>query len=51
MLSRLQELLLLPAETEWVEFKEAKSNLDFDDIGRYFSALSNEARLNGETAG
>jgi ATP-dependent DNA helicase RecG len=51
MLSRLQELLLLPAETEWVEFKEAKSNLDFDDIGRYFSALSNEASLNGETAG
>ena len=51
MLSRLQEFLLLPAETEWIEFKEAKSNLDFDDIGRYFSALSNEASLNGEAAG
>jgi ATP-dependent DNA helicase RecG len=51
MLSRLQELLLLPAETEWVEFKEAKNNFDFDSIGRYFSALSNEANLNGEAAG
>ena len=41
----------LPAETEWVEFKEAKNNFDFDDLGRYFSALSNEANLNGQSAG
>ena len=47
----LRDLILLPAETEWVEFKEAKSNFDFDDMGRYFSALSNEANLKGQRAG
>src|SRR5205823_7588765 len=35
----------LPAKTEWVEFKEAKSNFDSDDLGKYFSALRNEANL------
>jgi ATP-dependent DNA helicase RecG len=33
------------AETECVEFKEAKSSYDFSKIGKYFSALSNEANL------
>jgi ATP-dependent DNA helicase RecG len=46
--AKLTELLALSAETEWVEFKEAKNNLDFDDLGRYFSALSNEANLKGQ---
>ena len=32
-------------ENEVVEFKEAKSNFSFNDIGKYFSALSNEANL------
>lgn len=32
-------------ENEVVEFKEAKSSLDTDKIGRYFSALSNEANI------
>lgn len=49
--TKLEELLTLPEETEWVEFKEAKSNFDFDDLGRYFSALSNEANLKGQPAG
>jgi len=48
---KLHELMRLPAETEWVEFKEAKNNFDFDDLGRYFSALSNEANLNRREAG
>ncbi len=48
---KLDELLRLPAETEWVEFKEAKSNFDFDDLGKYFAALCNEANLKGEAAG
>ena len=48
---KLQELIILPSETEWVEFKEAKSNFDFDDLGKYFSALSNEANLKGQPAG
>jgi ATP-dependent DNA helicase RecG len=45
---KLQELMALPSEVEWVEFKEAKKNIDFDDIGRYFSPLSNEANLKGK---
>ena len=49
--TKLDELLRLPAETEWVEFKEAKSNFDSDDLGKYFAALCNEANLKGETAG
>ncbi|MDA1277767.1 MAG: transcriptional regulator, partial [Verrucomicrobia bacterium] len=43
--TKLADLLRLPAETEWVEFKEAKSNFDFDDLGKYFVALCNEANL------
>lgn len=34
-------------ENEVVEFKEARSNFSFNDIGKYFSALSNEANLHG----
>ena len=45
------ELLALPAETEWIEFKEAKRNYPFDNIGKYFSALSNEANLKGKQCG
>ena len=41
----LEELCLLSSETEWVEFKEAKNNIHFDDLGKYFSALSNETNL------
>ena len=46
--AKLTELLGLPAEKEWVEFKEAKNNFDFDDLGKYFSALSNEANLKSQ---
>lgn len=42
-----RHLLALPAETEIVEFKEANRNYDFTKIGKYFSALSNEANLQG----
>lgn len=35
------------SECEVVEFKEARSNYSFNDIGKYFSALSNEANLRG----
>lgn len=43
--AKLQELIALPAETEWVEFKEAKRDFSFERLGKYFSALSNEANL------
>ncbi len=34
-------------ESEVIEFKKAENNFDFDDLGKYFSALSNEANLRG----
>ena len=37
--------LLNHSENEVVEFKAAKNNYDVDDLGKYFSALSNEANL------
>jgi len=46
LLAVLHDLINLPKETEWVEFKEAKTTFDFEQIGRYVSALSNEANLN-----
>ncbi len=37
--------LIEHAENEVVEFKKAERNFDTDDLGKYFSALSNEANL------
>ena len=45
----LSDAVSLPAETEIVEFKEAKENYDFTKLGKYFSALSNEANLKGKS--
>lgn len=42
-LALIDELLALPAETTWVEFKE--NNSDAEMIGKRISALSNSARL------
>jgi ATP-dependent DNA helicase RecG len=47
---KVNELLDLPAENEVVEFKEAKNDYDFTKLGKYFSALSNEANLNRQSA-
>jgi ATP-dependent DNA helicase RecG len=43
--AKLDALLTLPAENEVVEFKEAKNGYDFTKLGKYFSALCNEANL------
>jgi ATP-dependent DNA helicase RecG len=32
-------------ENEIIEFKKAENNFDFDGLGKYFSALSNEANI------
>lgn len=48
--AKLHALLELPAENEVVEFKEAKNVYDFTKLGKYFSALSNEANLKHQTA-
>lgn len=45
------ELRNLPAENEWVEYKEAKNNFHLNDLGEYFSALSNEANLKNKLFG
>lgn len=42
LLDRLRDM---HAENEVVEFKEAKNDFDFRKLGKYFSALSNEANL------
>ena len=47
----LEELQSLPSETEWVEFKKARSNFDSRKLGKYFSALGNEANLKSRPYG
>lgn len=47
----LDELRSLPAENEWVEFKEAKNTFHSNELGVYFSALSNEANLQNKPFG
>lgn len=42
--------LLVEWESECVEFKDANDNFPTSDIGKYFSALSNEANLRGQSA-
>jgi len=42
---KILQQLLTHSENEVVEFKKAENNFDFDDLGEYFSALSNEANL------
>jgi ATP-dependent DNA helicase RecG len=42
--------LLAAGENEVVEFKEANDNFSLSDIGKYFSALANEANLRGTGA-
>lgn len=43
--------LLSDWESECVEFKDANDNFSTSDIGKYFSALSNEANLRSREAG
>lgn len=45
----LNNLLSFTVENEVVEFKEAKNQFDKDKLGKYFSALSNEANLKGQS--
>lgn len=44
-LNKILDELLLNTENECVEFKKAKNNFDIDTLGKYFSALGNEANL------
>ena len=46
----LEALLECTSETEVVEFKEAKTSYEFTKLGKYFSALSNEANLKHQSS-
>lgn len=47
----LDQLLSVETESEVIEFKTAENQFDKDKLGRYFSALSNEANLNNQDFG
>ncbi len=47
----LTELIGSARECEWLEFKEARSSFHFDKLGKYFSAIANEANLKGKDCG
>ncbi len=51
LLKLLSKLLKLPSETEVIEFKTAEKEFEFDKLGRYFSALSNEANIKNSESG
>ena len=50
MRKQLDELLALDTENEVVEFKKAEFNYSIDKLGKYFSALSNEANLKDQNS-
>lgn len=50
MRKQLDKLLALSTETEVVEFKKAEFTYSKDKLGRYFSALSNEANLKDQAS-
>lgn len=50
-LTQLLTKLIATWENEVVEFKQANNDYSTDDIGKYFSALANEANLRGVDAG
>lgn len=47
----LEQYRQMPSETELFECKEAKSTYDLDNLGKYFSAISNEANIKGRPFG
>lgn len=46
-MTALLDRLIANWEDEVVEFKIGNKNTSSDEVGRYFSALSNEANLRG----
>ena len=46
---KLQHFLSITDENEILEYKEAKEQFDLNKLGKYFSALSNEANLIGKS--
>ena len=50
-INSLLDEFLQSQEDECVEFKEAKNDFDSKKLGKYFSAISNEANLRGKQEG
>lgn len=50
-MAQLTKKIMANAESEIVEYKEAKRKFGFDSLGKYFSALSNEANLRNAECG
>ncbi|MBC6402563.1 MAG: ATP-binding protein [Hyphomonadaceae bacterium] len=46
-LAEILDRLLAAGENETVEFKSGNTGFSSHDLGKYFSALSNEANLSG----
>lgn len=49
--SLLEELIALPAETAWVEFKLNQGSITNEQIGEYISAMSNGATISNKPFG
>lgn len=49
--SLLEELVALPVETEWVEFKLNKGSITNEQTGEYISAMSNGATISNQPFG
>ncbi len=45
---KFEDILYYSSENETIEFKAAQNNFNKHELGKYFSALSNEASLNGK---
>ncbi|WP_341775950.1 hypothetical protein [Staphylococcus hyicus] len=45
---KFEDILYNSTENETIEFKAAQNNFKVHTFGKYFSALSNEANLNGK---
>lgn len=50
MEKRFEDLIFSTSESEVVEFKTAQNQYDRNKLGQYFSALSNEANLKGQSS-
>jgi ATP-dependent DNA helicase RecG len=51
LIQLLEELVALPSETEWVEFKLNKGCISNEQIGEYISAMSNGATISNKSYG
>lgn len=49
--SLLEELVVFPKETEWIEFKFGKGSITNEQIGEYISAMSNGATIKNKPFG